>query len=41
MCNDTKSVTIPEQSITLSVNSEYKTYCKKCKVYWNSYRNNK
>ncbi len=37
-CNDTKFVSTPPQTITLSANARnYKTECSKCKIYWKTY----
>ncbi len=38
LCHDTKTVSTPPQTITLSMNPKYKTECSKCKVWWHTYR---
>lgn len=38
LCHDTKTVSIPLQTIKLSVDPEYRTECNKCKIWWHSYR---
>jgi len=38
MCGDTKCVEIPQQVLKLTVDTPYRTECKKCNIYWDSYK---
>ena len=38
MCGDTKCVEITQQAIKLSIDPSYRTECKKCNIYWESYK---
>lgn len=38
LCNDTKTVTIPSQTVILTPNPPYRTECSKCNIWWESYK---
>jgi len=38
LCRDTKSTEIPLQTVTLSIDAQYRTECHKCKIWWNTRR---
>lgn len=37
-CHDTKTVSVPPQTIQTSVNPPYRTECSKCRIWWKTYR---
>ena len=38
LCKDTKTTSIPAQTIKLTVDPPYRTECSKCGIWWYSYR---
>jgi hypothetical protein len=38
LCNDTKTVTTPLQTVKLSIDPEYRTECSKCDIWWKTYK---